>query len=110
MSIPQNFKINEQRILSVTATSGSTQFTNTNSAASPDLWIKNGGTKSCQVAIGAGLTAPTAVADAAANGTTQIKVLAGESMVMKKDAATFIAGITEGSDITTLYLFAGTGS
>ena len=115
MSIPQNFRVVEQQQLTVSNSgasgSQSVQFTTAAAKAAPDLWVKNAitGSKACQIALGAGTSAPTAVVDASALGTTQMKAMAGESFLMKKDAATYVAAICEGSDTTTLYLFAGYG-
>lgn len=109
MSVPQNFHSDEQRILDVSSTSSNVQFQSVNSSAHSDLWIKNGGKKNCQILLGS-TSATVAVQDASAGGTKQIKILAGESCVVKKDANTWLAAITEGTDTTILYAHIGLGS
>jgi|ERR1700693_2460277 len=109
MAIPQNFACVEQQVLSVTSTSASVTFANVKNAAfnAKDLLISNGGTKACQVLIGTGTL--TAVQDASAGGTAQLKILSGEVRACPKGNNLTIAAITEGSDTTTLYLEAGQG-
>lgn len=109
MSIPQNFTTLEQQVISATSTSSSVQFTSGKGAKGNaiDLLLCNGGSKNCQIAIG--FTAPTAVQDASASGTTQIKLLAGAYVMVRKDQNEYVAAITEGSDTTTVYCMAGFG-
>lgn len=113
MSIPQNFQCVEQQQLTVSnsGASGSQSVTFSTAAgkSAPDLWVKNvlTGSKPCQIAVG---TSPTALVDASALGTTQMKAASGESFLMKKSGAPSVAAICESSDTTTLYLFAGYGA
>jgi hypothetical protein len=109
MSIPSNFNVLEQQVLSVTSTSANVQFTKaaTASNAGDQCFIFNNGTKACQVAIGYGSN--TAVQDGAADGTSQIKVGAGIGVLVRLNGARWIAAITEGSDTTTLYCHRGDG-
>lgn len=106
MAIPQNFQTVEQRILSVTSTSANVSFTSTAAKSAKDLLITNGGAKACQVNIGGA----TAVADASAGGTTQIKILSGEIRAFPKQNSIIVSAICESTDTTTLYLEAGQGN
>ena len=110
MSIPQNFRTVEQRVLAVTATTGNVGFTKTAPAGqgTDDLLVENAGTKNCQLALGFN-SSLSAVVNSNAGGTSQTKILAGSIVMLKKDAATYVAAICEGSDTTTLYLHAGKG-
>lgn len=109
MAVPQNFKCIEFQPLSVTNASANVQFTKAESSAAPDCFVENYGTKGCSIVFGAAKTAPTAVQIGSAAGTTQIYIAAGLAITLKKDAATFVAAITEGSDTTSLALHAGYG-
>lgn len=109
MAIPQNFTTLEQRVLSVTSTSSIVQFVSSGkNGNAQDLMLFNGGAKACQIALG--FTATTAVQDAAAGGTTQVKLGAGAYILVRKEQQQFVAGITEGSDTTTVYCHAGFGT
>ena len=114
MASPLNFQVVEQQILTISSGAANTviQFKSANAAGAPDLWIKNIGNdtiKASPFQLLLGVTSPTAVVDAAADGTMQIKIAAGESCLIKKGATTFVAGITEGTDETVAYLFIGYG-
>lgn len=114
MGDPNNFYVIEQQILTISAGETNTvvKFDNPVAAGAPDLWIKNIGNDSVRASpfqLIVGPAPPTAVVDASANGTAQIKIAAGESCLIKKGQSIYAAGITEGTDTTVAYLFIGYG-
>lgn len=112
MSIPSNFTVVEQQILSVDASGEQVQFANNNPPAGisiNDGYIFNGGSKACQVAIGSTRTLATAVKDGSADGTNQIKIGAGMGIFVRLGGNSWIGAITETGDVTTLYCHRGFG-
>ena len=95
MAIPQNFAVQEYQPLSVSATSAAVQFTSSNAAAAPDLYVVNDNNFAVDLAFGS--TAPTAVVSASAAGLKQVYIPGNTSITIKKGAATYVAGIAESS-------------
>jgi hypothetical protein len=109
MSIPQNFKCNEQQILSASNTETFILFTAPYSVAAPDLMIVNEGPDGAQIKLGSGNADPVAVVNASANGTNQVRVPNGVVMIIKKDAATYVSAVCESGQTAKLYFHAGEG-
>lgn len=110
--IPAPFFCAEQQPLSVTATSASVTFTSKDQGQWPHVRVVNYGSEGCQV----NLNGATAVDTAAAGGTNQYYVGAGEDVIFTRSAcgkgnqSAVMSAICDSSNSTTISFHIGIGS